>query len=187
MTPARIVVALLVALDLAACGTVSGTGASTSASTRATSSSTAVTGCAVAIIDAGTCTSYGTCVSGTVTGSCKSTYATCYASGGPCSAFVACTASCDCSNSACVSACMPSMSSACNDCLQSASNCSENACSAQIAQCLVGINDAATHNCVDLANCCGSLPSNEVSASDSTVMVGNDAFCSTVFATVGCR
>jgi hypothetical protein len=26
-----------------------------------------------------------------------------------------------------------------------------------------------------------------VSASDSTVMVGNDAFCSTVFATVGCR
>src|SRR5207237_8230692 len=115
-------------------------GGTSGSSGSSTSSAAMVAGCAVATIDAGMCTSYGSCVSQSVGGECNSSYGTCYAGGGPCATYLACTASCNCSDGACVSACDPSMSPACTSCLQTATMCSENACSAQLAQCLVGIN-----------------------------------------------
>jgi hypothetical protein len=187
VTAIRILASLLGALDLAACGSVTAGSVDAGDGGRiGAPSSSASTGCPVSVVDAGACTNYTACVSATVPGSCKSSYDACYASGGPCAAFIACTAPCNCSDQACVSACGSSMSASCNDCLQTATNCSENACSAQLAQCVVGINDAATHDCVDLAKCCGSLVPSEQGACVETVTVANDTICSTFFATVGC-
>jgi hypothetical protein len=78
------------------------------------------------------------------------------------------------------------MSPACNSCLQNASSCSENKCSSQLAQCLVGINDAGTHNCTDLAKCCPLLVASAQSGCVELVTLDNDTACSTLFASAGC-
>jgi hypothetical protein len=184
-------------LALGACGNVApggtsggkGVGSSSNGSNSSSASGASggsASGCPGATIDAGTCSAYGACVTASVTGACKPSYDACYGAGGPCAAYLTCTAPCECSNSACVSACASSMTSSCTNCLQAGTTCSEDACSTQFAQCLVGVPDAGIHTCADLARCCASLPAADQSTCLQVVSVGNGTVCSTFFAAVAC-